>query len=241
MNTELIENNLGIYLRKRRKEMGMTIQEAADQIGVTQGYVSNVENGKRNPSTQFITKIAELYAEPHIELLKRIDKPTQSMMKTIELYAVLGTDLPGPFILSEIRIFSMKTRLEIEIESGISPMKQRMIENQGINDIELFNKYGQALGLNNLYDYIYKRTKIPYANWWGVDVINEISEKDYTNEYYTKDIVFKKSLETFEKNNVALDKVLKDTEYLYFNDKLLTDAQRGKISRILETLFEDDM
>ena len=233
-------NNLGIYLRKRRKEMNLTIQETADELGVTQGYVSNVENGKRTPSINFINKIATLYVEPSSELLKRIDKPTQSMKNTLNLYNSLAKSVPGPILLANLRVQSMKTRLEIENETGISPMKQRMIENQGINDIELFNKYGQALGVNNLYEFVYSRTKIPYANWWGVDAIKDMTEQEYNIEYYSKEMIFKKSLEKFNKEHVSLNDILENTKNLYFNDKPLSESQRDKIRRILETLFEDD-
>lgn len=233
-------NNLGIYLRKRRKEMSLTIQECAEELGVTQGYVSNVENGKRTPSINFINKIAALFVEPESELLKRIDKPTQAMKNTLNIYNSLAKSVPGPILLSNLRVQSMKTRLEIENETDISPMKQRLIENQGINDIELFNKYGQALGVNNLYEFLYSRTKIPYANWWGVDAIKDMTEQEYNIEYYSKEIKFKKSLEKFNKEHVSLNDILQNTKHLYFNDNSLSEYQRDKIRRFLEILFEDD-
>ncbi|PUB18238.1 helix-turn-helix domain-containing protein [Paenisporosarcina sp. OV554] len=243
MNTKEFENNLGIYLRKRRKEMELTLQETADKLEVTQGYLSNVENGKRTPSINFITKIADLYAEPFIELVNRISKKTQPMLNVIETNEALKNPLiyPGYYDIINIRIKSMKTRLEIENESGISAIKQKMIERDGTKDIELLNKYGQVMGVNDLYGFISAKTKIPYVKWWGKEGIIDISEEEYASLNHKKRMILNKSLQKHENDNVYLDKILQNTKYLYFNDMLLTDAQRGKISRILETLFEDDM
>ncbi|MFF2754797.1 helix-turn-helix domain-containing protein [Psychrobacillus sp. NPDC058041] len=243
MNTTINDNNLGIYLRKRRKEMGLTLQETADKLEVTQGYFSNIENGKRTPSIKFITKIADLYSEQIIELLKRISKKTQPMLNIIETNDAFkdAHNSPGYYHIVNLRIDSMKTRLEIESDSGISTIKQKMVEKDGTNDIELLNRYGRAFGVNDLYGFISSKTDIPYVNWWGQGGIFDVTEEEYANLNHKQKTILYHSLEKHENSNIHLDRVLNSAQYVYFNDRLLTDAQRGKISRILETLFDDDM
>jgi transcriptional regulator with XRE-family HTH domain len=46
-------------IKKMRKKQGLTQQELADKIGVSQKDVSRWENGKREPSITTLNKIAD--------------------------------------------------------------------------------------------------------------------------------------------------------------------------------------
>ena len=48
------------WLRKIRKSKKMTLCNLADATGLTNCYLSQVENGKRNPSVDTAKKIAEV-------------------------------------------------------------------------------------------------------------------------------------------------------------------------------------
>lgn len=51
---------LGIQIRKARKKAGLTQDELADRIGLSQSYVAKLERGGTdNPGSQAIMKIAE--------------------------------------------------------------------------------------------------------------------------------------------------------------------------------------
>ena len=46
---------LGLYIKSRRKNLGMTQKQLAENVGVTDVTISRYENGEREPSfTEFI-------------------------------------------------------------------------------------------------------------------------------------------------------------------------------------------
>jgi transcriptional regulator with XRE-family HTH domain len=49
---------LGKVVTDRRKRLGMSQQELADDAGVDRAFISNIERGKRNPSFGTIALIA---------------------------------------------------------------------------------------------------------------------------------------------------------------------------------------
>ena len=44
------QNIIGMKIKNRRLELGMTQLELSEKSGVSQEYISVLENGKRNPS-----------------------------------------------------------------------------------------------------------------------------------------------------------------------------------------------
>ena len=51
---------LGLYIKSRRKNIGLTQKQLAEKVGVTDVTISRYENGKREPSfTEFI-KLCEV-------------------------------------------------------------------------------------------------------------------------------------------------------------------------------------
>ena len=51
--------NLGIPIKKYRKQKGIKQSELANTIGVTPTYISALENNRKEPSISLITKICE--------------------------------------------------------------------------------------------------------------------------------------------------------------------------------------
>lgn len=62
--------SLGVKLRERRKQEGLTLTELAELTGVDTSYLGRIETGKRFPSAHILRKLAVPleYSEP--ELLK---------------------------------------------------------------------------------------------------------------------------------------------------------------------------
>ena len=50
---------VGENIRRRRLELRLTQQELGDRLGVTQTYISDVEQGKRSPRLGRMAAIAE--------------------------------------------------------------------------------------------------------------------------------------------------------------------------------------
>lgn len=52
--------NYGSLIKKLRQKMGLTQNEVADSLGVTPGYISNVENNRTAMSLRVLTYYARL-------------------------------------------------------------------------------------------------------------------------------------------------------------------------------------
>ena len=65
-----ISKRLGENLRRIRKEKGMTQEDICDALGLDRGYISSIENGKRNPTLSTLKKLADALKVHVEELLK---------------------------------------------------------------------------------------------------------------------------------------------------------------------------
>lgn len=65
-----MENSLGKKLREVRKAKGLTLKEVAEQIGKTESYLSQLENGKTNPSLASLKKLADCLGKPLVTLFE---------------------------------------------------------------------------------------------------------------------------------------------------------------------------
>jgi transcriptional regulator with XRE-family HTH domain len=61
---------LGNNLKRIRTEKGITQGDIAKSLGVSRGFVSNLENGKTNPTLATITKLATAIGVTTDQLLK---------------------------------------------------------------------------------------------------------------------------------------------------------------------------
>lgn len=61
---------LGKNLKRIRTEKGISQVDVARSLGVSRGFVSNLENGKTNPTLATITKLAGAVGVTTDELLK---------------------------------------------------------------------------------------------------------------------------------------------------------------------------
>jgi len=65
-----LAKSFGGYLRNLRKKQELTLEYLADIIGVTKGYLSNIENGRRGvPSPEILNKLAGPLGESPLNLM----------------------------------------------------------------------------------------------------------------------------------------------------------------------------
>lgn len=61
----------GEKLRVLRTNEGMTLKELANSLGLTaHGYISEIEAGKKKPTTDFVLKVARYFQVTTDQLLK---------------------------------------------------------------------------------------------------------------------------------------------------------------------------
>jgi len=61
---------LGGNLKKIRTEKNITQTDLAEKLGVDKSFISNIENGKNNPTLSTITNLAQALGVSTNELLK---------------------------------------------------------------------------------------------------------------------------------------------------------------------------
>lgn len=55
-------------IREIRKAKGWNVSDLADRVGTSKGHMSDIETGKRNPSTSMLAMIAQALNVPEPEL-----------------------------------------------------------------------------------------------------------------------------------------------------------------------------
>jgi len=76
---------LGEVLRKRREQLGLTLRGIEEKIGISNAYLSQVENEKiTHPSPSVLQKLADFYSLSYNRLMKLAGHPViSSNQKTI--------------------------------------------------------------------------------------------------------------------------------------------------------------
>ena len=69
---------LGLAVKARREQLGLTQEQMANNTGIHQRWISNVETGKRNPSYASLRRLAaglDLTASELLALAEQIEAP----------------------------------------------------------------------------------------------------------------------------------------------------------------------
>ncbi len=64
-------SELGRYLKLLRIKNNLTMMQTAETTGITQGYISQIENGIYSPSAKTLAKLARAYKIAEIQLLRK--------------------------------------------------------------------------------------------------------------------------------------------------------------------------
>ena len=67
--------NLGIIVRRRRKEKKLTLKQVAEKAGVSEGFMSQVENNVKSPSVDTLINICRALEADIGELLQPLQDP----------------------------------------------------------------------------------------------------------------------------------------------------------------------
>jgi transcriptional regulator with XRE-family HTH domain len=84
-------HSIGIRLRARRRELGLTLAAVAERAGVSVPYIANIEHGRGNPTVEKLRKIAEALETNLPELLgegaSRIDESLATLPEEIAAFS----------------------------------------------------------------------------------------------------------------------------------------------------------
>lgn len=82
---------LGAALRRRRKELGMTMQSVADAAGLSVGFISQVERGITSPSLGSLASLADVLQTPMSAFLDQPEPQGRTTRQVSrESYSVAG-------------------------------------------------------------------------------------------------------------------------------------------------------
>ena len=74
---------IGERIRKSRKEINMTQEEFAEAIGVSVGYINQIETGKKCFNLKRFNEIVDIFDKPISYFVEGTDTPEQSTIKEI--------------------------------------------------------------------------------------------------------------------------------------------------------------
>ena len=60
----------GQYVRRVRQEKGMTLEALADEVGLANTYVGQIERGQRNPTLGVVERVAAALGTDALSLLR---------------------------------------------------------------------------------------------------------------------------------------------------------------------------
>ena len=96
---------LGPLIRKRRKALGLTLQALCDRVGLSVGYLSQVERHNATPSLGTLAQIAQALdvdleyfiarPKPSDSLTRAAARPKFSLDDSSMIYEALGAAFPG--------------------------------------------------------------------------------------------------------------------------------------------------
>jgi len=75
------EQELGIKIRGRRQELGLTMQYVADQAGLSIGFISQVETGQSSPSLSSLAAISKILQMPIAHFLEQAPEGDQPITR----------------------------------------------------------------------------------------------------------------------------------------------------------------
>lgn len=227
----------GNELKKLRLERKMTLTELGDKIGLTQAYLSMLENGKKGkvkPDT--IRKLAEGLGISYITLMNKAGY-------LLERKGIKGF---GDYI-KELRLAANKSIEEVSKESGLPIEQLQKIENK--KELEppkkQLQKLGKALGIDDLYMWFFENTDY---HLYGAEVIDLIFS-DQTPKIKAT-VLLPGNIDIPQGNGIIATRATKPNDLfdlfyllhmqvdLYYKDKKLTDSDKEKILTMLKTILE---
>lgn len=112
-------------LRYHRLESGMTLEQVAERIGVSNGAVSHWESGRYLPSSNHVDAINELFGNKELEeLAERMNCSTQTVIEVAVRFlkgTIEGKSLPGKL---DVALVEEKPVEQIEVKKPVNKKKR---------------------------------------------------------------------------------------------------------------------
>ena len=96
----LFRRLLGDVLRSERIQRGMTLREVSAEARVSLGYISEIERGQKEASSELLASLCAAMDLPLSEVLREVSDAVALQEVSLELHSVEATSIvgsrPGP-------------------------------------------------------------------------------------------------------------------------------------------------
>lgn len=100
----LLRRELGDVLREKRQDQGRTLREVSASASVSLGYLSEVERGEKEASSELLASICKALDLPLSQMLSDVaDRVSLSEVADTQLASVLADGLAKPIHQSALR------------------------------------------------------------------------------------------------------------------------------------------
>ena len=132
-----LNHEVGLMLRQLRKEKGLTIEELASLSEISGITISNIENGRSNPTLNSLWKLAEALNVPLSKLLgyNHLDKEISSLSSSTPYFA---NDLESGWVVQPLFQEDNIEVVRICLKAN-SSMKQRFQSKESTEIITVMN------------------------------------------------------------------------------------------------------
>ncbi len=96
--TLLFRASLGDVLRAERMRQGMTLRELSSSARVSLGYISEIERGQKEASSELLSALCEALDVPLSGVLREVSD--QVALEELALASVTGATGPGDVVAS---------------------------------------------------------------------------------------------------------------------------------------------
>lgn len=214
------QKDFGEYVKKIRKAKGLTTTELAKRTGISQSYISQIENGKRGiPTDEMLLSLARGLGEDYAEFLKTAGRNSSPIDNQIRHFVhLLLSDHP------------FGGTIESEFNKGLS----ELFDKHGIQSVATIDS---RLGVNEknerISDFLCGVNNIQFK----YDVLKELQR--IAHEYHLWfDEFFHFTSEPPEATRI--ETILESQTPLAFKSHLLSREDRQRILDMLSVLFPEN-
>jgi transcriptional regulator with XRE-family HTH domain len=90
--------NLGREVRRRRRALGLTLEQLAERSGLTPNYIGTVEHGQRDPSLSTVMALAKGLEVSASELLGGVADMSPAAMEAARLFDSVPPDVQSALL-----------------------------------------------------------------------------------------------------------------------------------------------
>lgn len=143
--------NLGARVRQLRNDLGLSIRQLAEESDVSPGYISQIENGKTNPSVTTLYAIADVL-QVSIQAFFDVKDSTQtslhsaSEMADQRIYSEEDIQDTAGFISMATSCVTPKSRPTIILNGGVTWQRLTEKTDENIEFLQLIYESGAVSG-----------------------------------------------------------------------------------------------